>query len=209
VNVIRLLWEGGVKTFRGCYFAVEQARLYTLPEEPPSLMIAASNPGAAELAGRRGDAMINTEAEGDLIQAFDAAGGDRKPRFVEMTVCWAKDERRARKTAHEIWALSGLQGMLFTELPTPSLFESAMKPITEDAVAEAVICGPDPKPYIEKIKKAERTGYTHVCLHQVGPEQDGFMEFCQREIFPAFAGRTVARGARIKVGGRRAAGARH
>jgi hypothetical protein len=76
-------------------------------------MIAASNPGAAELAGRRGDAMINTEVEADLVRCFQSAGGD-KPRFVEMTVWWAKDERRARKTAHDIWSLAGLEGMLFT-----------------------------------------------------------------------------------------------
>jgi coenzyme F420-dependent glucose-6-phosphate dehydrogenase len=186
VQVLQLLWEGGMKSFHGRYYAVEDARLYTLPDEPPALMIAASNPGAAELAARAGDAMMNTEVEGDLIRRFNGAGGDDKPRFVEMTVCWAKDERRARQTAHEIWALAALEGMLFTELSTPSLFESALAPVTEDAVAEKVVYGPDPRPYLEKIEEAQRTGYTHLCLHQVGSEQEAFLDFCEREILPAF-----------------------
>jgi G6PDH family F420-dependent oxidoreductase len=185
VGVLHLLWEGGSRSFHGRYYTVEDARLYTLPAKPPSLMIAASKPGAAELAARHGDAMINTEVDDELIRAFEAAGGTAKHRFVEMTVCWAEDEREARATAHETWGLAALEGMLFTELPTPQLFEAAMKPLSEDAVAEAVICGPDPEPYLEKIRKAGDAGYTHVCLHQVGPEQEGFIDFFQRQILPA------------------------
>jgi hypothetical protein len=98
--------------------------------------------------------------------------------------------------------------MLFTELPTPSLFASAMKPITEDAIAKEVICGPDPEPYVERIEEAERAGYTHVCLHQVGPQQEEFIAFCEREILPAFGERTSPRRAKSRAakhsrGGRR------
>jgi coenzyme F420-dependent glucose-6-phosphate dehydrogenase len=186
IDVLRLLWAGSMQSFHGRYYTVEDARLYTLPTEPPRLMIAASNPGAAELAGRAGDAMVNTEVEGELVRCFKAAGGDDKPRFVEITVCWARDERTAQKTARDVWALAALEGMLFTELSTPALFESALKPITEDSVAEAVVCGPDPRRYIEKIKKAREVGYTHVCLHQVGPQQHEFIAFCERELLPAF-----------------------
>ena len=187
ITVLRLLWGGGAESFHGTYYTVEDARLYTLPKEPPSLMVAASNPGAAALAARVGDAMINTAVERNLIRNFTSAGGDDKPRFVEMTVCWAQDAHRARKTAHEIWGLAALEGMLFTELPTPSLFESALKPITKDAVAESVVCGPEASSYIEKIKQAEQAGYTHICLHQVGPEQKRFIDFCEQELLGAFA----------------------
>jgi len=185
IRVIHLLWQGGMQSFHGRYYTVEDARLYTLPEEPPSVMVAASNPGAAKLAAQSGDAMINTEVEADLVQCFEGAGGSQKPRFVETTVCWGKDELRARKTAHEVWALAGLGGMLFTELSTPSHFEAALEPVTEDKVAEAIVCGPDPARFVEAIRKAEHAGYTHVCLHQVGPEQEAFMRFCAREVFPA------------------------
>jgi G6PDH family F420-dependent oxidoreductase len=199
IAVIRLLWEGGTQSHHGRHFTVEDARLYTLPKEPPALMVAASRPNAAELAGRCGDAMINTEVDDDLIARFEAGGGGDRPRFVEETVCWAKDERAARKTAHEIWPLSALGGPLFTELALPSHFEAAFEPITEDAVAEAVICGPDPGPHIEKIRKAEQAGYTHVCVHQVGPEQERFIQFYEREVFPAFRRRTPQRKPAVKA----------
>jgi hypothetical protein len=82
-----------------------------------------------------------------------------------------------------------------------------MKPVTEDAIAEAVVCGPDASRYVEKIRTAEQAGYTHVCLHQVGPAQEAFLEFCAREVLPAFGGRSVGRrGPRAaRAGGRRTA----
>ena len=62
-------------------------------------------------------------------------------------------------------------------------------------MAEAVVCGPGARRYVEKIEKAEQAGYTHVCLHQVGPEQEGFIDFCERELLPAFAARPSSRSA--------------
>jgi len=199
ITVMRLLWEGGTKSHHGQYYTVEDARLYTLPKEPPPLMVAASRSRAAELAGRTGDAMINTEVDEDLIARFDATGGRGNPRYVETTVCWAKDERRARKTAHEIWPLSALGGPLFTELAQPSHFEAAFEPISEDKVAEAIVCGPDVEKHVEAIRKAEKAGYTHCCVHQVGPDQAGFIEFYEREVFPALGRGRARRRGTLKV----------
>jgi G6PDH family F420-dependent oxidoreductase len=201
IEVIRLLWKGEESSHRGRYYTVEDARLYTLPDAPPPIMVAASRPGAAELAGRAGDAMINTEVEEDLIKAYEGAGGDGE-RYVELSTCWAKDERRARKTAHEVWSLAGLEGPLFTELRTPSNFEAAYEMVTEDKVAEAVTCGPDPRRHLEAIEKATKAGYTRVCVHQIGPDQMGFFDFYEREILPELGDRTSARRRPVAKAGR-------
>jgi G6PDH family F420-dependent oxidoreductase len=186
IDVIRLLWKGGTRSHRGRHYTVEDARLYTLPPESPPLMVAASKPRAAELAGRLGDAIINTDVDRALLERFAGAGGKDKPRYLELGVCWGKSERQARRTAHEIWPLSALEGPLFTELAQPSHFEAAFKPITEKQVAEAVICGPDLGRHVEAIRKAARAGYTHVCVHQIGPAQEGFLDAYARDVLPRF-----------------------
>lgn len=207
IEVIRLLWSGGTQTHRGPYFTVEDACLYTLPEKPPAIMVAASKPGAAELAARLGDAIINTEVSPPLLERFDGAGGADKPRYVEMTVCWAKDEKKARRTAHEVWRLAASPGPLFTELAQPAHFEAAFEPITEDMVAAKVICGPEKRRHVDAIRKAMRAGYTHVCIHQVGPDQAGFLDFYAREVLPAVTGeRAPAR--RLSVVPERSGGGR-
>src|SRR5918999_5439684 len=81
IEVIRLLWQGGYQTHRGEFYEVEQARLYTLPEEPPGIAVAAAKPLSAELAGRAADAFINTSPDAKTIEAFESAGGRGKPKY--------------------------------------------------------------------------------------------------------------------------------
>src|ERR671919_1218874 len=60
VKLIRLLWEGEDVTHRGRHYTVENARIYTLPEDPPPILVAAAGEKATELAGRIGDGLIGT-----------------------------------------------------------------------------------------------------------------------------------------------------
>ena len=103
----------------------------------------------------------------------------------------AKKERDARRTAHEVWALAALEGSLFTEIAQPAHFEAAFKPITEEQVANLVVCGPDPARHLEAIRKASRAGYDHVCVHQIGPDQEGFVRFYEADVLPGCVERSV------------------
>ena len=184
VAVMRQLWEGGKQTFRGKHYTVEGARIYTLPDEPPPIAVAAAAPKAAELAGRVGDAFVGVAPEPELIEKFEEAGGAGKPRYGQLTVCWAESEEEARKTAHEWWPNAGLKGDLTQELPLPEHFEQATATVTEDEVAETVVCGPDADKHLEQIEKFAEAGYDHVYVHQVGDDQEGFFRFYSEEIFP-------------------------
>jgi hypothetical protein len=115
-------------------------------------------------------------------------------------VCWAKDEAAARRIAREHWPTSAMSGSLSWELPLPAHFEAVAELVTEDQVAESVICGPDPAKHLAAIKKYADAGYDHVCVHQVGKEQKGFFEFYEQEILPSL--KTI-RGPRAAAGSRR------
>jgi coenzyme F420-dependent glucose-6-phosphate dehydrogenase len=186
VEVMRLLWKGGSQTHRGRYYTVENARLYTLPDKPPPIMIAAGGPKAAEVAGRLGDGLIGTSPDQEVVRAFRSAGGSGRPRYGQITVCWARSEAEAKRTAYEIWPNAAVNGELSQDLPTPAHFEQAAKMVDAEAVAKTVICGPDPQPHIKMIKQYADAGYDHIYIHQVGPDQEGFFQFYQREILPQF-----------------------
>jgi coenzyme F420-dependent glucose-6-phosphate dehydrogenase len=183
VEVIRKLWEGGLCSHEGDHYVVENARIYTLPDEPPPIVLAAAGTKAARLAGRIGDGFWSTSPESDLIKEFEAAGG-HGPRYAQATVCWAPDEDQAKKTAHEWWPNAGLPGQLSQELPLPSHFEQAGSLVTADSLAEMMPMGPDPERHLEAIKQYVDAGFDHVYIHQIGPDQDGFFDFYQREILP-------------------------
>ncbi len=188
VTVMRLLWQGGNQSHHGEYFTVENARLYTLPDNPVPVMVAASGPSSAALAGRIGDGFIGTSPDPDTVRAFEEAGGTG-PRYGQMTVCWGKDRDEALETAHRIWPNSGLPGQLGQELPTPALFEQAVQLVTPEKIAESMVIGPDADAYLEKIGEYVKAGYDHVYIHQIGPDQEGFIHFAQENILPRYAAR--------------------
>jgi coenzyme F420-dependent glucose-6-phosphate dehydrogenase len=184
VQVIRMLWAGDNVSHRGHHFTVENARLYSCPDTPPPLLLAVGGPRSADLAGRMGDGMIGTDPDAEVTGRFRRAGGAGKPRYGELTVCWARSESAARRTAREIWPTSAMESSLSWELPLPRHFEAVAELVTEEAVAESVICGPDPARHLDAITKYAEAGYDHVCIHQVGADQAGFMRFYAREILP-------------------------
>jgi G6PDH family F420-dependent oxidoreductase len=203
VEVIRLLWKGGNQSHHGRYFTVENARLYSLPDSPPPLYMAVGGPRTADLAGRVADGMIGTGPEPPLLAAFDRAGGAGKPRYGELTVCWAKDEATAKRIAREQWPTAAMESNLSWELSLPEHFESVAELVTEDHVAESIVCGPDPERHLAAIRKYADAGYDHVCIHQVGRDQKGFFEFYAEEILPELKSMTSPQHTKPAPKGRR------
>ena len=183
VHLMRILWKGELTTFRGDHYQVENARVYTLPDEPIRVFVAAAGEEAAELAGRIGDGLVSTAPERKLVESYEGAGG-KGPKLGQLTVCYAESEAEARKTALEVWPNAALKGPLGQELPLPSHFEAAVQMVDEDAVAEEVVCGPDPERHLEGIERFAEAGFDHVYVHQVGWDQEGFIDFYEREVVP-------------------------
>lgn|GEM_PF-12884 len=184
VALIRRLWQGGLRSHQGQYYTVENAQLYTLPEQFPPVLVAASGTRSAHMAGRLGDGLITVGVHAKLVDHFIAAGGAGKPRYTELNVCWAPEEAEARRLAHARWPIAGMQGALLSDLRLPSHFAQAASTITEEEIAQAVICGPDPARHITAITQAAEAGYTHVWIHQIGPDQEGFFQFYAQEVLP-------------------------
>jgi coenzyme F420-dependent glucose-6-phosphate dehydrogenase len=184
IEVIRLLWHGGYQTHRGKHYTVENARLYTLPDDPPPIAVAAAQPQAAQLAGRIGDAYVGVAPDEEIVREFENAGGKGKPRYGQVHVCWASSEQEARETAHRLWPNAGMEGPLSQELALPEHYEAAAEMVTEDDVAESVVCGPDADRHLHKIQEYVDAGYDHVYVHQIGADQSGFMDFYKREVLP-------------------------
>ena len=133
-------------------------------------------------AGRAGDGLINVAPDREVVETFEASGGEGKPRFGMIHVCWHEDEREARRFAHRLWPNLALEGDLSREIKTPADFDDAIAPITEDQVAEQVPCGPDPEPYLELVRKFADAGFDHVYAHQIGEDQEGFLRFAAEEL---------------------------
>ena len=183
VEIMRELWRGRNTSHYGRYFSVENARIYTRPETPPPIYVSAFGPKAAEVAARIGDGLVSTSPDRELLGEYDAHGG-RGPKLAQLKVAWAGSVDKAQDLAFERWPTSGLSGELSQELPSPKHFEQAASVLHKEDVVGTFPCGPDPKAHIEAIRQYEDAGYDEIYITQIGPEQEGFLRFYEKEILP-------------------------
>jgi G6PDH family F420-dependent oxidoreductase len=183
VEVIRLLWEGGQTSHYGAHYAVENARLYDLPDEAPKILVSGFGPKAIELAARIGDGFATTTPDKEAIDLYRSKGGVG-PVHAGTKVCYGKDEEAARKTAHRLWPNEALPGELAQILPTPSHFEQACELVTPDQLSAPV--GPDLEQHYEALKAYEDAGVDELFVQQIGPEQDLFFSEWAPEILQRF-----------------------
>jgi len=184
VGVLRELHEGGEKSHYGKFFQVHDAQIYNLPEEPLPIYLAAGGEEAAKLAARIGDGLICSAPSAESAKAFDGAGGQGKPRIGQLTVCWARSEDEAVRTAHRVWPNGALDGQFKNELPRPLYIEQASKAVTPEMIKKEIVCGPDARRHLDGIAEFVKAGFDRVYVHQVGPDQEGFMRFYEREVLP-------------------------
>jgi coenzyme F420-dependent glucose-6-phosphate dehydrogenase len=195
VQVIRLLWRGGLQNHWGRHYTMENVCVYTPTEGLPAILIAGNEPRGAELAGRLGDGLIGNAPDRKLVRRFEEAGGKGKPRYGKVTVCWAPDAAEACRAAHLWWQSTALHTLAF-ELPLPAYFVKAIARVSEVDITRAIVCSADAARHIAAIREYAEAGYDHVCVHQVGPDQEGFIRFYQREVLPAFQARRPQEGQR-------------
>jgi G6PDH family F420-dependent oxidoreductase len=186
VEIMRMLWSGGVHSFDGQHYVVDRARLYSLPDEPVPVYVSAFGPKAADAAGRIAEGYINAAPDAELLTAYRAAGGEG-PAHGGMKICWGPDEAECVKTVHRLWPNEALSGELAQVLPMPAHYEAACEPITDEMLAEAVTCGPDPEKHAAKIQEYLDAGYDEVYVNQIGDDQEGFLKFMKEEIVPRFS----------------------
>jgi G6PDH family F420-dependent oxidoreductase len=185
VQIIRRLWTGGTIEHLGRYYRVDAARIYSRPAEPPPIVVAAASKATAQLAGRIGDGLIAVTPSAELVRAFEQAGGHGKPRYGQVDVCVAEDERQARRIVHALWtAPAALPRRLLSDLRLPADFEAVAGLVTEEQACGPVVCGANVDRHLMRIHQFIEAGFDHVHVHQVGADQEAFFRFYERDVLP-------------------------
>lgn len=189
VDVMRELWRGGFVDHHGKHYTVENARLYTLPEQEIPVYVSAFGPKAAALAGRIGDGFITTSPDEEMIATFRDAGGGNKPVQAGYKVCWGNDDEACIEVAHRTWANSGLPGELSQVLPSPRHFEQASTLVTKESTRDSIAYGDDLDRHVDAFRPFAEAGIDVVHISQMGggePQTSakGFFEFYGDKVLP-------------------------
>lgn len=187
VGIIRALWRGELTSIETEHYTVDNARLYTLPGSPPDIVMSGFGDQAVQLAARIADGFMTTMPDADAVRRYRDAGGSGRVQGG-VKVCWADSEEQAVKTAHQTWRMELVPGQLAQDAPLPMHFEQVSQLVSEEMVAEKVVCGPDPKRHAEALQAYLDAGCDEVYVGQMGPDQEGMIRFYEREVLPLFRG---------------------
>ena len=184
VEVMRKLWAGGFVDHDGEHYVLENARIYTLPEQPPKVYVSGFGPKSIDLAARIGDGFVSTKPVADDVKRFRSNGGGKKVAQGGFKACWAPTVERAVDIAYEKWPNAGVPGELSQVLPSPRHFEQASKLVTKDQIQDSFVCGPEAGPQLEMIGKYKDAGYDEVYVANVGPSYRELIDLYAKEILP-------------------------
>ena len=183
VEIIKALWTGRTLDHHGRHYTVENARLWTLPDAPPRVVMSAFGPKAVALAARIADGYFAAWPAEGLLRRYREIGGTG-PAMGELKVCWHEDEDEAVRIAHRTWRHELIAGQHSQDLPTTDHFEQLAAYVSEDMVREHWVCGPDPERHLAAISEYFAAGYDEVYVMQMGREQAGMIDFYGREVLP-------------------------
>ena len=181
VEIIRLLWSGGYRSYRGRHLTLESARVFDLPEPLPEIIVAAGGPCAATLAAEVGDGLFAVADDAVLTAAYRGAGGSG-PRYAEVPLAWAPNEDTAAASAHRLFRFGDGGWPVTVELPNPDNFAAATRHVPIEAMRASFACGPDAAVHLAMARRFADAGFDHLALINAGPDPDGFMDFFATEL---------------------------
>ena len=183
VEIIRELWAGDWVTYRGEHLTVEDAKLHTLPDDPPRIGMAASGPQAVELAIELADDLICDSPDPEVLEGF-REGQSGGHAYAQIPVAYDTDFPTALDAAHH-FAFSATGWKVMSELPNIPGFDATARLVTDEDIQELVAVGDDPEPLIQQISAAVDQGYDRVAVVQVGPQRTSeFQEWFTQNVRP-------------------------
>jgi coenzyme F420-dependent glucose-6-phosphate dehydrogenase len=187
-DIIRALLAGETVTHRGRITVVE-ATLYSRPAQPPPLLGAAVTEATAEQVGGWADGLLTVSAAPDqmrrVIAAFRRGGGEGKRLVVQVGLNWAPTEAEALAGAHEQWRTNVLGGEVNWELRRPEDFDTATRLVRPEDMRESVWISSDLGWHAARIAELVELGFEEIQLHQVGRNQQAFIEAFGERVLPA------------------------
>ncbi len=187
-DVLRALWRGEEVDHSGTV-TVRHAKLYSRPETPPLMLVAALTPETARWGAQWADGLITTSTTPDrqraIADAFREGGGEGKPMVLQVKLSWHPDEGEALRGAMAQWRTNVLPPAVTENLSTPDAYEQRARDVDEATLREAVRVSSDLARHADWLRDDLCMGFDALYLHNVNRHQAGFIDAFSREVLPA------------------------
>jgi coenzyme F420-dependent glucose-6-phosphate dehydrogenase len=212
-QIIDRLWyperpndPGSIKTdgfvhFRGEYFLIRNAKLYSQPASRIPIFIAASGPQSAKAAAKYSDGLITflkAKESQKIIEVFDKSIKDNpeaknmnsKEKIVEYKVSYSDDYEKALDSS-KFWSATLLNNAFNTNISDPRQLEHQAKAqVSNKMLKESIEITTSIEDCFKSIEEYFTVGFTRVYVHSTSPDEMKFIREFGKKILPYFQGWT-------------------
>ena len=201
IEIIRKLFTASLAgkdtKFSGEFFRLESTRLWTMPEQPPPILVATSGPVTARRVGARADGLITQEAPVERLQMLldrfatgaREAGKDPEamPKVLQVHLSWAPTEEEALTNAMSQWP-NGAMRFAKSDIRSPFEFAQMAKMLRPEDFAGQMTISSDPKVHRDALQRYIDLGFDRIYLHNVGRNQADWITVFGAEVLPYLKG---------------------
>lgn len=188
VDVMRALFRGETVSHEGLV-NVREAKLYTLPDQPPPIFGAAVSAESAEWVGSWADGLITVaRPERELckvVERFRRGGGEGKPMLLQAALSYERSESEAERVAFEGWRTNVVPSPEFnSDTRMPELFDAAASFVRPEDLRSGVRISADPARHAAWLEGDSALGFERIYVHHVGKNQERFIAAFSNEVLP-------------------------
>jgi coenzyme F420-dependent glucose-6-phosphate dehydrogenase len=190
--------EEGFVTFKGKYFKIKNAKLYTPPVTNIPLYMAGSGPQAIKAAAKYTDGLITTskpDQAGKVFDIFDSAAkevnkdSDSLQKIAKPKISYSEDYDKAFK-ACEFWRTTQIDDAFDINISDPRILEQkAQQEVSDDEQKKSTTIVTSIEDLITPIEKYSHAGFTQIYVHSTSPDEVEFIRLFSKKVLPYFRDR--------------------
>jgi coenzyme F420-dependent glucose-6-phosphate dehydrogenase len=196
INIIKKLWSGEFIDFKGEFWRLKGAKLYTPPLHKIPIYVAASGPTVAQLAGKVADGLLTIPNSEDfykevlfpaLQKGIKLAGRSESDfeKHVEVWISYDEDYEKALDSVRP-WAGSLLPVFYKCAIADPREIEKHGGYVGKEQLEKSWVIATSSEAIIKTLEKYKALGFDGIHFTSSSPDQEKFITLFKKEILPYF-----------------------
>jgi coenzyme F420-dependent glucose-6-phosphate dehydrogenase len=193
VEIIRALWSEDFVKYKGRYYSLSGANLYTKPRTSIPIYLAANGPKAAALVGQYADGYVTISPTltrfKELWSIIERTAKDtgRDPakirKHIELFVCYGADYDEAVKAARK-WKSGLIPDVFNSRIYDPRELEKRGSRYPDSELAKAWTAVTSKEEIVKIADDAIAMGFNEIEFHCASADEEGFLEVCRKDVLP-------------------------